>query len=199
MSCQIPSGTAQGPTHHGAVAQGSLGLPEPDLTRWYLAFSKPKQEDIARGQLLNQGFEAYVPMFKKVVRAGGQTTGLPNVVHEPMFPRYVFFKPGHAGQSVSAARNTRGVSSLVSFGFVLATLDDGSVDAIRSVEFDRDRADVADISPFQPGTRVRLREKGLQALEGLVVSVSSKRVTLLLDILGRQKELSVAHAQLELA
>lgn len=198
MICQSSQGIPQGATCHGVVAQGPYGLPAPDPTRWYLAFSKPKQEDIARVQLLSQGFEAYVPMFKKVVRAGGQTRGLPTVVHEPMFPRYVFFKPGRASQSVSAARSTRGVSSLVSFGFVLATLDDASVDAIRSVELDRDRADVADISPFQPGTRVRLREKGLQALEGLVVSVSAKRVTLLLEILGRQKELSVEHTQLEL-
>lgn len=175
------------------------GLPEADPTRWYLAFSKPKHEDIARTQLLNQGFEAYVPMFKKVAKSEPGGNGVAQVAHEPMFPRYVFFKPGRPGQSVSTARHTRGVTSLVAFGFVLATVNDEIVAAIRALESDREQASVADISPFQPGTRVRLREKGLQALEGLVVSVSSKRVTLLLEILGRQKELSVEHFKVELA
>ena len=177
----------------------ALTLPETDLTRWYLAFSKPKQEAVAKAQLLQQGFEAYLPLFKKLAKSQGTAAAPSTVVYEPMFARYVFFKPGRAGQSISTVRHTRGVANLVSFGFVLATVGDEVVDAIKALEQERDAAPVADISPFQPGTRVRLREKGLQALEGLVVSVSSKRVTLLLDILGRQKELSVAHSQLELS
>lgn len=179
-------------------AETSRRLPDQDTSRWFLAFSKPKQEGIASEQLLNQGFETYVPMFKKLAPARASTLGQTSVVHEPMFPRYVFFKPMRAGQSVSAARSTRGVTSLVSFGFVLATVNDETLNAIKRLERERGEADVADISPFQPGTRVRLREQGLQALEGLVVSVSSKRVKLLLEILGRQKELVVDHSRLEL-
>lgn len=186
---------------HAVVAghdSGSrTGLPEVDMTRWYLAFSKPKQEELAQQQLLNQGFEAYLPRFKKMGKPRNSSSQGDFIVREPMFPRYVFFKPGVATQSVSAARNTRGVTSLVSFGYVLATVSDDMVDAIRALEIEREQADLAQISPFQPGTRVRLREKGLQCLEGLVVGVSSKRVTLLLEILGRQKELSVEHSQLE--
>jgi transcriptional antiterminator RfaH len=169
------------------------------MSRWYLAFSKPKQEAQARQHLLNQGFETYLPMFKTLGASRTRPDDAGGVVRDPMFPRYVFFKPGHAGQSVSAARNTRGVSSLVAFGFVLATVPDDLVETIRSLELEREQADLAEITPFQPGTRVRLREKGLQCLEGLVVSVSSKRVTLLLEILGRQKELCVEHSQLVLA
>jgi transcriptional antiterminator RfaH len=78
-------------------------------------------------------------------------------------------------------------------------VSDELVDTIRSLELQREQAGLAEITPFQPGTRVRLRDKGLQALEGLVVSVSAKRVKLLLEILGRQKEVCVDHAQLELA
>lgn len=175
----------------------SAALPTVDMTRWFLAFSKPKQEEQAREQLQNQGFEVYLPLFKKVAKPRVGDSGGAKTVREPMFPRYVFFKPGHPGQSISAARSTRGVTSLVSFGFVPATVSDDLIDAVRSLELEREQADLAQISPFQPGTRVRLREKGLQCLEGLVVSVSAKRVTLLLEILGRQKELSVEHAQLE--
>lgn len=174
------------------------GLPAVDMTRWYVAFSKPKQEELARQQLMNQGFEAYLPLFKKVGKPRAADPHGTLIVREPMFPRYVFFKPGLATQSVAAARSTRGVTSLVSFGFILATVSDELIDAIRALEFEREQSDLAQITPFQPGTRVRLREKGLQCLEGLVVSVSSKRVTLLLEILGRQKEVCVDHTKLEL-
>lgn len=184
---------------NAGAARVRSGLPAADMTRWYLAFSKPKQEELARQQLVNQGYDAYLPLFKKLGKprstASQDSAGL---VREPMFPRYVFFKPGSAAQSISAARSTRGVSSLVRFGFIPATVSDDLIDAIRALELEREQADLDQISPYQPGTRVRLREKGLQCLEGLVVSVSSKRVTLLLEILGREKELTVEHSQLEL-
>ncbi len=186
-------------TNVGDASGNSTALPAVDMTRWYLAFSKPKQEELARQQLANQGFEAYLPLFKKVGKPRGTHAVSGLIVREPMFPRYVFFKPGVSTQSISAARSTRGVTSLVSFGFVPATVSDDLVDAIRALELEREQADLAQISPFQPGTRVRLRERGLQCLEGLVVAVSTKRVTLLLEILGREKELSVEHSQLELA
>ncbi len=170
-----------------------------DMTLWFLAFSKPKQEALAGEQLQNQGFEVYLPLFKKVAKPHTGDSGGIKTVREPMFPRYVFFKPGHPGQSISAARSTRGVTSIVRFGFVPATVSDDLINAIRTLELEREQADMAQISPFQPGTRVRLRERGLLCLEGLVVSVSSKRVTLLLEILGREKELCVEHSKLELA
>ena len=35
------------------------------LSRWYLAYTKPKQESVALFNLEQQGFEAYLPLFKK--------------------------------------------------------------------------------------------------------------------------------------
>ena len=33
--------------------------------RWYLAYTKPRQETVAHSNLEQQGFEAYLPLFKK--------------------------------------------------------------------------------------------------------------------------------------
>ena len=35
------------------------------LDRWYLAYTKPRQEAVAHVNLEQQGFEAYLPLFKK--------------------------------------------------------------------------------------------------------------------------------------
>lgn len=80
----------------------------------------------------------------------------------------------------------------------MATVEARLLDTIRALEEHRNQAELGAISPFQPGRSVRLRDCALQGLEGLVQSVSSKRVTLLLEILGRQKTLQVDHEFVEL-
>ena len=162
---------------------------------WYVAYTQPKREQVATTNLAQQGFEAYLPQYKTFKKSPAGSV----VVSEPMFPRYAFFRPGNAGQSISGARSTRGVSFVLSFGSHPAMLKTSELRAIQACEAERNLADLAAISPFQPANRVRLRNCGLRGLEGLVQSVSSKRVAVLLELLGRQKVVTVGHHQLELA
>jgi transcriptional antiterminator RfaH len=168
---------------------------------WYLVYTKPRQERVAHINLQQQGFFSYLPLFKTFAKAEKPKDGLKvlaEAVFEPMFARYVFFRPGNPRQSISAARSTRGVSTIVAFGFVPAVVQPAMLVDIRACEQERNRVDITAISPFQPGSQVRLRGAGLQGLQGLVQSVSAKRVTLLLEILGRQKLVGVEHHQIEL-
>lgn len=162
---------------------------------WYLAYTKPRQEGVATLNLANQGFDAYMPLYKAWKKSIAESA----MGFEPMFPRYVFFRPSSARQSLSTVRSTRGVQSIVCFGHEPATLKPVLLDAIRAFEQQRNQSGVEVVSPFQPGSRVRLRDDALRELEGVVHTVSSKRVSVLIDILGRQKLLSVEHKQLELA
>lgn len=166
-----------------------------DKGDWYVVYTQPKREQVAVTNLEQQGFDAYLPQYKTFKKSPAGVLA----AFEPMFPRYVFFRPGHAGQSISGARSTRGVSFILSFGFNAALLKPEQLLAIRACESERNRADLGEISPFQPGLKVRLRHSGLRNLEGLVQSVSAKRVTLLLELLGRQATVDVEHHQLELA
>ena len=162
---------------------------------WYVAYTQPKREQVAVLNLEQQGFSAYLPRYKKhKVSPDGVLS-----IFEPMFPRYVFFRPGHAGQSISGARSTRGVSFVLSFGANPAVLKTSELQGIWACEVEQNRADSGAISPFQAGVQVRLRHCGLHGLEGLVKSVSAKRVTLLLELLGGQQTVQVEHHQLELA
>jgi transcriptional antiterminator RfaH len=173
-----------------APAQSSPGAPD----FWYLLYSKPRQEELLTTQLQQQGFGAYLPRFKKF------NTKSPDqlAVFEPLFPRYVFFRPGSPTQSISAARSTRGASSLVRFGGTPAQVSDDVVQAIRLFEANRNSADLSEISPFQPGKQVRLRNSPLDGLTGLVQRVSSRRVAVLLELLGRPTLVEVDHQQLVL-
>ena len=163
---------------------------------WFVAYTKPGQETVARIHAERQGFETYLPMYRSVKPGATEESAKHN--DEPMFPRYLFVRPSRSEQSLSTLRSTRGISTMVSFGNVLATLSDSQLDAIREYE-DHNCSELHASSPIQPGRRVRLTAQGLTGLEGLVQAVSSKRVIVLLDLLGRQQSVKVGHDRLELA
>jgi transcriptional antiterminator RfaH len=159
--------------------------------RWYLAYTKPRQEQVALSNLALQHFNAYLPLYKKF-----RPSPLgPASLFEPMFPRYIFFRPGKPGQSISAVRSTRGISTIVRFGFEPAVVPDALVRCVRQLEQERSQATLQEISELRAGQAVRLQHTALGAVQGLIQSVSSKRVAVLLEILGRPAVVQVEHHQ----
>lgn len=158
-----------------------------------MAYTKPRQEEIARINLVQQGFGAYLPLFKKFKKTEQGPVG----VFEPMFPRYIFFRPGKPGQSISTVRSTKGITTLVRFGFEPAVMDEGLLERIRQLETDRNQATLLELSQLKAGQAVRLQHTALAGVEGLIQSVSSRRVEVLLEILGRPAVVQLEHHQVE--
>ena len=163
------------------------------LNRWFLAYTKPRLESVAQVNLQQQGFESYLPLYKKFKKT---ETGSVSVF-EPMFPRYIFFRPTRPTQSISTVRSTKGVNNLVRFGFEPATLQDEMVTLIRELEQSRNQVSVQEASPLQVGQSVLLKHNALNNMQGLVHSVGSKRIAVLLEILGRPTVVQVEHHQIE--
>ena len=172
-------------------SEHGLPLSGADLN-WYLVFSKPRQERIAAEQLHQQGYEVYLPLYKKLKR----TAEGPLTVQEPMFPRYLFVRPGSPGQSVASVRSTRGVTTLVRFGFEPASVPEALIEMIKTMEAERNAADLHQMSSLRVGQRVKLERVAMSDMEGLVQSVSSKRVQVLLEILGRPVSVQLEHHQI---
>lgn len=166
---------------------------EDNPQNWYLGYTKPRQEDIARVSLEQQGFESYLPLYKKFRK----TEQGPISVFEPMFPRYIFFRPGKPGQSISTVRSTKGISTIVRFGFEPAVIGQELLRRIRQLEEDRQHATLQELSNLKTGQTVRLKHTVLGGVEGLIQSVSSKRVAVLLEILGRPTVVQLEHHQVE--
>lgn len=169
----------------------------PDLQamdRWLVAYTKPRQESVALQQLEQQGYEVYLPLYKKFRK----TENGPVPVFEPMFPRYILLRPGKPEQSIAAVRSTKGVTSLVRFGYEPALLSGDVVRTIRQYEESQNRATIEELSNLRAGQKVHLKHTALGSVEGLVQSVSSKRVAVLLEILGRPVLLDLEHHQVNL-
>ena len=161
--------------------------------RWYLAYTKPRSEQIALVNLQQQGFEAYLPLYKKIKSS---RDGLVEMF-EPMFPRYILFRPGQPQQSISTVNNTKGVSNIVRFGFEPASLSEDVVALIRLLETERSQTYCQELSQLKSGQKVLLKHTALLGVEGIIQNVSSKRVAVLLEIMGRPTLVTIEHHQVQ--
>ena len=161
--------------------------------KWLVAYTKPRLEHVALQNLERQNFEVYLPRYKKFKNTD---TG-PVPVFEPMFPRYILFRPSKAEQSLEAVRSTKGISHVVRFGFEPGVVSTSMVDTIKAFESSQNQATLQEMSNFKAGQKVKLKHVALGSLEGLVQSVSSKRIAVLLEILGRPTLVQLDHHQVE--
>jgi transcriptional antiterminator RfaH len=166
-----------------------------EAERWLVAYTKPRLEQVALQNLERQHFETYLPLYKKFKNT---ETG-PVPVLEPMFPRYIFFRPSTPQQSIETVRSTKGISHIVRFGFELGIVSAGMVASLREFEVSQNQATLQEMSNFKVGQKVKLKHVAQGAFEGLIQSVSKKRVAVLLEIMGRETLVQMEHHQIEAA
>lgn len=164
-----------------------------DSRPWYVARTKPRQEQTANSNLLRQGFATYLPNLKVVRRIRRRQ----ELRLEPMFPQYIFFRPGREEQSIAPVRSTYGVAGIVRFGNAPATLSADALAAITTMECRQNQSSIEELTAVVPGSKVMVVEGPLAGMEGLVSAVSMKRVEVLMQLLGAETKVSLALGCLE--
>ena len=155
---------------------------------WYVVRTKTGAEERAAWHLSNQGFESYLPRYRKQVRHARKT----EMVLRPLFPGYVFVCLDLEQQRWRAINGTFGVIGIVQLGNAPHPIPASMVQAIRARE---DAAGAVNVAPqgLQKGDHVRVREGAFAEYTALLDEVSDdKRVILLLDLMGRAVRISVA-------
>ena len=149
--------------------------------RWYLVYSKPRQEGLAKANLNRQGYETYLPLLRTPRRRLGRRV----IRIEPMFPRYFFIHLDTATDNWSPIRSTIGVSTLVRFGVDPSPVPDDLIELLRQRD---DASGVQDIAmhEFHSGQKVRIEEGPFTGYEGIFLAETSRqRVLVLLDVVGK--------------
>ena len=80
-------------------------------SKWFLGYTKSREENRAKSNLENQGFEIFLPVIAFVKSNQSKA-----VTHKVMFPRYLFVKINLEIDKWTRIKSTRGVSHLVVFG-----------------------------------------------------------------------------------
>lgn len=161
---------------------------------WYVCFTKPRQEALAKRKLEEQGYEVFLPMLSQWERKKEGWARKQQV----MFPRYAFLRCGRPGQSIGPVRSTPGMSGLVTFGMIPATLDESILEAIRALVERQENRSNEELFPFQAGDSVEICDGPLKGMSGIVSAVATERVTVLLSLLGREKPVAIPPDQLAL-
>ena len=151
------------------------------MKKWYLLYTKPRQEKLALQHLQNQAYEAYLPL----VQVEKIRQGVRGLVEEALFPRYLFVQLDEAGsQSWAPIRSTVGVSQLVKFGHRFAEV---SQDLVQWVQ---EHAKTNKIEEqFKSGDLVRITEGPFRGFDAIFQTYDGeKRAVLLLNLLTKMTE-----------
>ena len=80
-------------------------------SKWFLVYTKAKEEQRAKKHLENQGFQIFLPMI-----AFAKMNQSKSAIVEAMFPRYLFVNINLERDNWTCIKSTRGVSHMVVFG-----------------------------------------------------------------------------------
>lgn len=161
--------------------------------KWYLIYSKPRQETAAKLNLERQGYETYLPVVRQPRRRLGRRVA----VVGPMFPRYLFIRLDSETDNWGPIRSTIGVSTLVKFGQRPAEAPAGLMEILRSRE-DENGIQVLPTDDYRRGSRIRITDGGLTGYEGIFLARNSRdRIVVLLDIMGKHARTSVDSGAIE--
>lgn len=158
-------------------------MSEEQATQWYVANTHVNAETTAAGHLRRQGFDVYLPLYKKLHSHARRKEW----VSRALFPRYLFVGVTEENQRWRAIQSTVGISHLVSFGGAPSSVCEDIIDALRAREDEAGMVNLAARSLFKKGEAVKLLGGALADHIGLFEGIDDKmRVTVLLDLLGRQ-------------
>lgn len=165
------------------------------MKRWYVVFSKPRQERRAQENLERQGYTTYLPRILDVRRRAGRRVP----VVAPLFPRYVFIHLDNLSDNWFPIRSTFGVTSMVRVGHAPALVPEEIVAGIRSREQEDGLHRGPSTEPAR-GERVQIVEGSMAGLEGIFSArTGQQRVVILLELLGRQVPVQVDYHAVELS
>ena len=150
-------------------------------SKWLLVYTKAQEEQRAKKNLENQGFEIFLPVIAFVKSNQSKA-----ITHKVMFPRYLFVKINTEIDKWTRIKSTRGVSHLVVFGQRFAEMPNQVIAYLKS------KADENDIfnqkttrRQFHKGEKLVFKTGTFKGMEATFLSKKSKeRVRVLLRFIN---------------
>lgn len=160
------------------------------MQQWYAVRTRPAAEAKADANLRHQGFETFLPRFRKQRRHARKI----ETVLAPVFSRYLFVRLDVETQPWRRINGTFGVVSLVSFGLLPSVVPAKILDAVRD-GCDADGIMELPAPRFARGQALLIERGPLASLIGLFERISDdKQVVLLVEMLGRALRIALPFA-----
>ena len=152
------------------------------MRRWYIVYTRTQAEWKAYEHLGRQGFDAYLPCYRKLRRHARRR----DVVRAPLFPRYLFVAVDLVARGWRAINGTRGVCHLVGDGARPTPVPDDIVNDLRAREDERGVLPLASLLVLERGARVRIVDGAMADQTGIYERMTDdERIVILLNLFGR--------------
>jgi transcriptional antiterminator RfaH len=166
------------------------------MSEWIVAHCHANAEIRAETHLKRQGFDVYLPRYKKTRRHARHVS----TVIRPLFPRYLFIGFDEQSTSWRPIRSTVGVSYLITAGERPLVAPSWVIDELRQREDDSGFVTGANENTLIKGDRVDITSGPFSEHQGVFDGLSDQqRVTILLDIMGRQVKARIPREAIRVA
>lgn len=166
------------------------------MKQWFVVQTQPMKEIFAQKELEKQGFDVYLPRYKKTRRHARRE----ETVLAPLFPRYLFISLDLKVDRWRSINGTRGVSYLLANDECPAPLPIKLVETLKSQENEDHSLPVSSLSLFSKGDSVLIKEGAFEGHTATFETLDDRdRVLLLLTFLGREMRISVPLYMIETA
>ena len=159
---------------------------------WYVIHTKPRQEQRALANLMQQGYQCFLPMISLEKLSRGRVS----LVEEPLFPRYLFICLDHGrhGQNWAPIRSTIGVSGLVTVGSSPAKMHPDLIDVL--LQQQEGLSDTPE-RLFKSGERLLIGSGAFAGLEAVYQMASGvNRAMVLIELMGKLAPMQIMPSSL---
>jgi len=162
---------------------------------WYLVVTKPQSEFKAQENLLRQGYKTYLPLIQTSHRRNGKIVNQTKA----FFPRYLFISLNRETDNWSPIRSTIGVAGMVRFGGMPAVVPENMIDNLKKNE-NEFGLQVTEKRELKLGDKVEIIDGPFQGYKAIYQKMRSiERVSVLLDIVGKNTQVTLSVHELEIA
>ena len=149
--------------------------------KWFLVYTKAREEERAQKNLENQGFETFLPMIAYEKISQPKSSSL-----KPMFPRYLFITINDERDNWHLIKSTRGVSHLPLFDNKFAEVPNAVIEFIKTrVNNHSIVKQKVTRQLFQKGDKLVIKKGTFQGKEATFFSKTGKeRVKVLLKLMN---------------
>jgi transcriptional antiterminator RfaH len=159
------------------------------MKQWYVVNTKAREEPKASFNLKRQGFNAYLPQYKKTRRHARRI----DTVLAPLFPKYLFVEFDLDLERWSSINSTAGVKKLIMFGSLPATLPSELVEEIRTREDVEGVVSLNQYLKIKQGDQVTINSGAFSEHSGIFeCQDDDKRIIILLKLMGRDVRVRLA-------
>lgn len=166
------------------------------MKRWYLVHTKPRKERVAEQNLQRQGYEVYLPLIQQPRRRRGHWIE----VIDPLFPNYLFVRLRFGWDNIGPIRYTMGVRQLVRFTQEPAIVPEEIIESLKAAADSDTGIYQFKEALFRPGDKVMIDQGPLAGLNAIFLAeTGQERVLILLEMLGRENQITIERDLLRLA